>query len=128
MPAEAHTYYLGKNASFSFGTDIVNKDVKSVSVSRETAAEVDVTTRGSGDEKEFAFARSSTSIEVVCLDHNCTMGSTGTVSMSLTPSGGPAQPSGTFQVMNISESQDLDGAIEWTISLKKTATVSGGGA
>jgi hypothetical protein len=93
-------------------------------VSRETAAEVDVTTRGSGSEKEFAFARSATSIEVTCLDHDCTMGSTGTITMTLTPSGGPAQPSGTFQVMNISESQDLDNAVEFTISLKKTVTTA----
>jgi hypothetical protein len=126
MPAAvAHTYYLGKNASFTFSNGIANKDVKNVSVSRETAAEVDVTTRGSGDEKEFAFARSATSIEIVCLDHDCVMGSTGTITMTLDPSqGAPAQPSGVFQVMNISESQDLDNAVEFTISLKKTVTAA----
>lgn len=124
MTAVAHTYYLGKNASFTFSGGIANKDVRSVSISRETAAEVDVTTRGSGNEKEFAFARTATSIEVVCLDHACAMGSTGTVTMTLTPSGGPTQPTGTFQVMNIAESQDLDNAVEFTISLKKTVTTA----
>jgi hypothetical protein len=125
MPPVAHAYYLGKNASFAFSGGIANKDVKSVSVSRETTAEVNVTTRGSDSDEEFAFARSATSIEVVCLDHECTMGATGTVTMSLTPANGPAQPTGTFQVMNISESQDLDNAVEWTISLKRTALATG---
>jgi hypothetical protein len=128
MPAEAHVYYLGKNASFAFSGGIANKDVKSVSVTRETTAEVNVTTRGSGDEDEFAFARSATSIEVVCLDHDCAMGSTGSVTMTLTPAGGPTQPTGSFQVMNIAESQDLDNAVEWTISLKKTVTAAATGA
>jgi len=124
MPAQAHKYYLGKDASFSFASSIANKDVKSVTVNRETAAEADVTTRGSGDEQEFAFVRSNTTIEVVVLDHSATVGSTGSVTMSLSPSG-PAQPSGTFQVMSISEPQELDGAIEWTISLRKTPSTTG---
>lgn len=124
MPAVSHKYYLGKDASFSFGNSIANKDVKTVTVNRETAAEADVTTRGSGDEQEFAFVRTNTTLEVVCLDHSATIGSTGTVTMSLSPTG-PAQPSGTFQVMSISEPQELDGAIEWTISLRKTPSVTG---
>lgn len=126
MPAAvAHTYYLGKNASFTFSNGIANKDVKNVSVSRETAAEVDVTTRGSGDEKEMAWARTATSIEVVCLDHDCIMGATGTVTMTLDPAAGaPVQPTGVYQVMNVSESQDLDSAVEFTISLKKTVTAA----
>lgn len=124
MPAVAHKYYLGKNASFAFGSSIANKDVKSVSVTRETAAEADVTTRGSDDTSEFAFVRSNTSIEVVCLHHSATLGDTGAVTMTLSPSG-PTQPSGTFQVMSISEPQELDGAIEWTISLRRTATTTG---
>jgi hypothetical protein len=123
MP-QSHKYYLGKNASFTFGSSIANKDVKSVTVNRETAAEADVTTRGSDSEQEFAFVRSNTTIEVVCLDHSATVGSTGSVTMTISPSG-PAQPSGTFQVMSISEPQELDGAIEWTISLRKTPSTTG---
>jgi hypothetical protein len=46
------------------------------------------------------------------------------VTMTISPSG-PAQPSGTFQVMSISEPQELDGAIEWTISLRKTPSTTG---
>ncbi len=126
MP-ESHKYYLGKDASFAFSGGIANKDVRSVNVSRETAAEVDTTTRGSGNEKEFAFVRTSTSIEVVCLDHTTSMGATGTVTMSLSPSG-PAQPSGVFQVMNISEPQELDGVVEFTISLKKSSIAATTGA
>lgn len=124
MP-EAHKYYLGKDASFTFGSSIANKDVKSVTVNRETAAEADVTTRGSGNEKEFAFVRTNTTLEVVVLDHSATVGSTGSVTMSLSPTG-PTQPSGTYQVMSISEPQELDGAIEWTIQLRKYPNVSTG--
>lgn len=124
MSAVAHKYYLGKDASFTFASSIANKDVKTVTVNRETAAEADVTTRGSGGEQEFAFVRSNTTIEVVCLDHSATVGATGAVTMSLSPTG-PAQPSGTYQVMSISEPQELDGAIEWTISLRKTPSTTG---
>lgn len=119
MPAVAHTYYLGKNASFTFSNGIANKDVKTVNVNREAASEADVTTRGSGDEQEFALARTSTSLEVTCLDHTCVMGATGTVTMSLSPAG-PTAPAGVYQVMGISESQDLEGAVEFSITLKKT--------
>lgn len=120
MPAVSHTYYLGKNASFAFSGGIENKDVKGVNVNREAASEADVTTRGSGDEQEFALARVSTSLEVTCLDHECVMGATGTVTMGLSPTG-PTAPAGTFQVMAISESQDLEGPVEFSITLKKTA-------
>jgi hypothetical protein len=121
MPPVAHKYYLGKNATFTFSNGIDNKDVKTVSVNRETAAEADVTTRGSDDEQEFAFVRKNTTIEVVCLDHTCLLGETGTVTSTLSPSG-PAGPSGVFQVMSISEPQELDGAVEFTISLRKTVS------
>jgi hypothetical protein len=127
MPAVAHKYYLGKDCSFSFASGkIENKDVKTVTISRETAAEADVTTRGSGNEQEFAFVRANTTIEVVVLDHSATVGDTGAITMTLpTGSSGPVQPTGTFQVMSISEPQELDGAIEFTISLRKTPTVTG---
>lgn len=121
MPPVAHKYYLGKAASFTFSNGIANKDVRSVTINREVAAEADVTTRGSDDTQEFAFVRHNTTIEVVCLDHSCVQGSTGTVTATLSPSG-PVSPSGVFQVMSISEPQDLDGAVEFTISLRRTAS------
>jgi hypothetical protein len=118
----AHSYFLGRDASFTFSNGIDNKDVKSVQLSRDTAAEVDVTTRGSGDQKEMAFVRSETSIEVTCLDHSCVQGATGTITMTLEGNGAPARPTGVFQVMSISESEDLDNAVEFTISLKRTVS------
>lgn len=124
MPAVAHKFYLGKDGTFTFSNGIANKDVRTVTVNRETAAEADVTTRGSGDEQEFAFVRKNTTIEVVCLDHACEIGETGTVTCTLSPSG-PTLPTGVFQVMSVSEPQELDGAVEFTISLKKTPTTTG---
>lgn len=126
MPAVAHKYYLGKDGNFSFSNGIDNKDIKSVSINQETAAEADVTTRGSGDEQEFAFVRKNTTIEVVVLDHTCAVGETGTISHSLaTGSSGPVIPTGVFQVMSISQPEELDGAVEFTISLRKTPSVTG---
>jgi hypothetical protein len=122
----AHTYYLGKNGTFSFSNGIANKDVKSVTVNRETSAEADVTTRGSSDESEFAFVRRNTTVDVTCLDHTIpALGSTGTITCTLSPSGPSNGTTGVFQVMSISESQDLDNAVEWTISLRKTPTTTG---
>lgn len=121
MP-ESHKYYLGKDGNFTFSNGIANKDVKSVSITQETAAEADVTTRGSGDEQEFAFVRKNTSIEVVVLDHSCAVGETGTITHSL--ASGPSVPSGVYQVMSVSQPEELDGAVEFTISLRKTPTLS----
>jgi hypothetical protein len=122
MAATAHTYYLGKNGTFTFSNGIANKDVKTVSVNRETAAEADVTTRGSDDEQEFAFIRKNTTIDVTVLDHDIPgLGATGTITCTLSPTGPFVSPSGVFQVMSISESQDLDNAVEWTVNLRKTA-------
>jgi hypothetical protein len=123
MPPVAHKFYLGRKGTFTFSNGIYNKDVNTVSVNRETAAEADVTTRGSDDEQEFAFVRKNTTIEAVVLDHTCEIGETGTITCTLSPSG-PAGPSGVFQVMSISESQDLDGAVEFTISLKKSPSTT----
>jgi hypothetical protein len=113
MPS--HTYKLGKDATFS-GPGISNDDVKSVTITKETAAEADVTTRASGSEKEFAFVRSQTNIEVVVLNHSATQGATG----SVTVTNGFLSAGGVYQVMSISEPQELDGAIESTITLRKT--------
>lgn len=124
MP-EAHKYYLGKNGTFTFSAGIANKDVKSVSINQETAAEADVTTRGSGDEQEFAFVRRNTTVEIVCLDHTCAIGETGTITHSIATGGtGPTLPSGVYQVMTVSQPEELDGAVEFTISLRKTPTVA----
>jgi len=46
------------------------------------------------------------------------VGATGTITMTI-GAGGPASPSGVYQVMTISETQDLDNANEYTISLRK---------
>lgn len=118
--AVAHSYKLGRNATLD-GCGIDNKDVKSVTINRETAAEADVTTRGSGDEKEFAFVRSATTLEVVVLNHGSTQGSTGVVTIT----NGFLNGTGVYQVMSISEPQELDGAIETTISLRKTPATTG---
>lgn len=118
--AVAHSYKLGRNATLD-GCGIDNKDIKSVTINRETAAEADVTTRGSGSEKEFAFVRSATTIEVVVLDHTAVQGSTGVVTIT----NGFLNGTGVYQVMSISEPQELDGAIETTISLRKTPAATG---
>jgi hypothetical protein len=124
MPPVAHAFYLGRKGTFTFSNGIANKDVKTVTVNRETAAEADVTTRGSDDEQEFAFVRGNTTIEVVCLDHTCVRGATGTITCTLSPSG-PTGPGGVFQVMTIAETQDLDGAVEFTVSFRKTPSATG---
>lgn len=115
MPAVTHEYHLGKNQTFTFGTAILNKDVKSVTITRETAAEGEVTTRGSDDEQEFVPIRKNTTIEVVVLDHSCTHHQNATVTMS----GSSGSYTGTFYVNNIGEPQEIDGVIETTISLRR---------
>jgi hypothetical protein len=115
MPV-AHNYQLGKDCTFSFGSVIANKDVKSVNFVRETAAEADVTTRGSDVVQEFVPVRQNTTVEVVCLDHSCVMHGTGI--MSVAGSTGAAV-TGVYYVNNISIPQEIDGAVEFTISLKR---------
>jgi hypothetical protein len=125
MPPVSHKYYLGKDGTFDFSNGIANKDIKSVSINQETAAEADVTTRGSGDEQEFAFVRKNTSIEVVCLDHSCTVGETGTITHNLASgASGPKLPTGVYQVMSVSQPEELDDAVQFTISLRKTPSVT----
>jgi hypothetical protein len=123
MSTVAHSYLLGKDQTFSFGTAIVNKDVKSVTVTSETSAEGEVTTRGSGDVQEFVPIRKNTTIEVVVLSHTCTHHQHETVSIT-----GQAGSSygGTYYVNNISEPQEIDGVVETTISLRKYAASSAG--
>jgi hypothetical protein len=115
MTATAHAYKLGKDQTFAFGSMIANKDVKTVTITKETAAEGEVTTRGSGDEQEFVPIRKNTTIEVVVLDHTCTIHAHDTVTIA----GTGTTYSGTFYVNNIGEPQEIDGVIETTISLRK---------
>jgi hypothetical protein len=114
MAAVVHAYRLGKDQTFTFGSMIANKDVRSVTITKETAAEGEVTTRGSGNEQEFVPIRMNTTIEVVVLDHTCTMHAHDTVTIS-----GSGSYTGTFYVNNIGEPQEIDGVIETTISLRK---------
>lgn len=115
MPV-AHSYQLGKDCTFTFGSAIANKDVKTVTVTRETSAEADVTTRGSDVVQEFVPVRHNTTIEVVCLDHSAVIHSTGVA--TVTPATGTAI-TGVYYVNNISIPQEIDGAVEFTISLKR---------
>ncbi len=118
MPVTAHSYQLGKDCSFSFASSIANKDVKSVTVTRETSAEAEVTTRGSGNEQEFVPVRQNITLEVVCLDHSALMHATGVATIS--PATGSAI-TGPFYVNNISIPQEIDGVVEYTITLKRHA-------
>ena len=117
MPV-AHSYKLGKDQWFTFGSMIVNKDVKDVTLTRETSAEAEVTTRGSDSIQEFAPVRWNSTLEVVCLDHTCAIHSTGLVSIG--PSGGTLA-TGLYYVNNVGEPQTVDGAIEYTVTLKRMA-------
>ena len=117
MPV-AHTYKLGKDQYFTFGSMIVNKDVKDVTITRETSAEAEITTRGSDNIQEFVPVRWNSTLEVVVFDHTAAIHSTGIVSIG--PSGG-ALATGLYYVNNVGEPQMVDGAIEYTISLKRLA-------
>jgi hypothetical protein len=119
MPPVAHSYNLGKDQTFNFGSMILNKDVKSVTITQETTAEGEVTTRGSADINEYVPIRQNMSLEVVCLSHGCTMHVIDTVSIG----GTGAAYAGKFYVNNIGTPQDVDGVIEFTISLRKTLSV-----
>ena len=117
MPV-AHSYKLGKDQWFAFGNMIANKDVKDVTLTRETSAEAEVTTRGSDSIQEFVPVRWNSTFEVVCLDHTCAIHATGLVSIG--PSGG-ALATGIYYVNNVGEPQNVDGAIEYTVTLKRMA-------
>ena len=132
MAISAHNYYLGREQTFNFAaggvTYIANRDVKSVACTFETSAEAEVTTRASGNESEFYPVRRNTGLEVVCLYHTCAMHTTGTVFVSANM--GTLMSSGTtgfghFYVNNISEPHENDGAVEFTISLRRTAIFAG---
>jgi hypothetical protein len=115
MPPVAHSYRLGKDQSFTFGSTIANKDVKTVTVTKETSAEAEVTTRGSDNIQEFVPVRQNTTLEVVVLDHTAVIHSTGIATVT-GPGGGST---GLYYVNNISEPQEIDGVVEYTIQLKR---------
>lgn len=119
MPIVAHSYRLGKDQVFSFGSMIANKDVKSVNFTRETASEAEVTTRGSDNIQEFVPVRWNSTLEVVVLDHTSFIHATGIVSIGVTGS----LSTGLYYVNNIGEPQENDGAVETTITLKRLAGV-----
>ena len=119
MPPVSHSYRLGKNQTFTFASSIVNKDVKSVTITTETSAEGEVTTRGSDNIQEFVPIRQNTTYEVVVLDHTCTMHSTGIVTIAPNTGTTGTASTGVYYVNNIGEPQEIDGVIEMTISLKK---------
>jgi hypothetical protein len=120
MPA-GQSYRLGKNNTFTFGSMIANNDVQNVTVTIETSAEAEVTSRGSGDIQEFLPVRKNTVYEVTCWYHSCSMHSTGVVTIA--PAAGTTGMSGTgmYYVNNIGEPQEIDGAIVNTITLRKYA-------
>ena len=120
MPS-TQSYKLGRNQSFTFGSTITNANVQNVNITFETAAEAEVTSRGSGDIQEFLPVRKNTSFEVTCWDHTATLHSTGVVTIGpITGTTGTAV-TGVYYVNNISEPQEIDGAITWTVQLKKYA-------
>jgi hypothetical protein len=119
MPPVAHSYRLGKNQTFTFGSMIANKDVRNVTINNETSAEAEVTTRGSDDIQEFVPVRRNTALEVTVLDHTCVMHGTGVVTIAPATGSTGTSATGVYYVNSISEPQEIDGAIETTISLRK---------
>jgi hypothetical protein len=118
MPV-AHNYTLGKDCVTNYGVSgalINNKDIKTVNFSWETAAEADVTTRGSDVVQEFVPVRRNSTVEVVCLDHNCVMHCTGILSVAGSTG---AAVTGIYYVSNLSIPQEIDGAVEYTVQLKR---------
>lgn len=120
MAITSHSYRLGKDHTFTFSNGVANIDVKSVTLNRETSAEAEITTRASDTYQEFVPVRQNTVVEVVVLNHTCVMHGTGVLAISH-PSGGSI--SGTFYVNGISEPQDIDGAVETTLTFRKYAGV-----
>jgi hypothetical protein len=120
MPNTTRKWYLGKDCNFAFSGGIANDDVRTVTITQEPGATARMTVRGSGDDELDVVVRTKTKIEVVVGDHTCTHRGTGTVTMVRTPAGPTTDVSGDYQVENISEPQELDDGIFWTISLIRT--------
>lgn len=120
MPVSAHTYKLGKDHVVVF-PGISNIDVRDVTITRETSAEAEVTTRASDNISEFVPVRQNTSIEVTVLSHSTTLHATGALQLQYPT--GTNYFTGPYYVNNISEPQVIDGAVEYTISLRRLAGV-----
>jgi hypothetical protein len=116
----AHSYRLGKDQSFTFSGGIANKDVRTLTITRETGDEAEVTTRGSGNEQEFVPVHLNTTFEVVVLDHSCVMHGTGVVTVAPATGGTGTTITGVYYVNNVSEPQENGKEIEYTISLRRT--------
>lgn len=113
------SYYLGKDATFTFSAGVANTDVLEVNVTQDAGAEADVTTRGSGDFQETVLVRKNVQFEVQVLSHSAVHGGTGTITCSVSPSG-PAYPtSGVWQVRSISDPQPVDDKIVTTLTFRK---------
>lgn len=119
MAYTTHTFKLGKDHTFAFSNGISNQDVKDVTVTVETSAEADVTTRGSDNYNEYCPVRKNTTFEVTCLAHTANMHATGTVTVTPPTGASGSATTGVFYINNISEPQVLDDAVVYTISLRK---------
>lgn len=124
MPA-GQTYKLGRNQTLSFGSLITNANVQNVNLTFETAAEAEVTSRGSADIQEFLPVRRNITVEVTCWDHTCALHSTGVLTVAPATGTTGTAITGVYYVNNISEPQEIDGAIAWTIQLKRHASTTG---
>jgi hypothetical protein len=120
MPS-GQSYRLGKNNSFTFGSSIANVDIQNVTVTVETSAEAEVTSRGSGDIQEFLPVRKNTVYEVTAWHHTCVMHATGLVTIAPLAGTTGMVATGIYYVNNIGEPQEIDGAIVNTITLRKYA-------
>lgn len=118
MAYTSHVFKLGKDHTFTF-PGIVNQDVKDVTITIETSAEADITTRGSDNYNEYAPVRKNTTMEVTVLAHSALIHSTGAVTITLPSGASGSGLTGIYYVNNISEPQALDDAVVYTISLRK---------
>jgi len=113
------SFYLGKDATFTFSAGVANTDVLEVNVTQDAAAEADVTSRGSADMQETVMVRRNVQFEVQVLAHSCAHGGTGTITCAVSPSG-PAYPTtGVWQVRSISDPQPIDDKIVTTLTFRK---------
>jgi hypothetical protein len=120
MPNTTRKWYLGKDCEFTFSGGIANDDVRNITITEEPGATARMTVRGSGDHEQDVVVRTKIKIEAVVGDHTCVHRGTGTVTMARTPAGPTTDVSGDYQVESISEPQELDDGIFWTISLIRT--------
>ena len=116
MPA-GQQYRLGKDQNFFFGTMITNVNVQSITITDETAAEGEVTSRGSDDIQEFLPIRKNRVIEVNAFKHTATMHATGVA--TITDYTGTV--TAAYYVSAIGEPQEIDGVVVNPITLRKWA-------